>query len=101
MSELLYQILLAVLIVAVVFLIFVLWRLYNVLTDLNTASDIIAKKVTAIGLLIDDTISMIENLKHTAQGFLNSIKNFGAIKEKLSDFWEDDSKKKKGADNAK
>ena len=97
MSELLYQILLAVLIVAVVFLVLVLWRLYNVLTDLNTASNIIAKKVTAIGLLIDDTINMIDNLKHTVNGFLSSIKSLGNIKQKFSDFWEDDKKTKKEA----
>ena len=97
MSELLYQILLAVLVVAVVFLILVLWRLYNILTDFNSASQIIAKQVKAAGTLVNDIIKSLEGFKQSLQGILESIKSLGNLKQKISDFWEDDKKTKKEA----
>ena len=97
MSELLYQILLAVLIVAVVFLVLVLWRLYNILTDFNTASQIIAKQVTAAGVLVNDIIKSLEGFKQSLKGFFESVKSIGNIKQKFSDFWDDDKKTKKEA----
>lgn len=97
MSELLYQILLAVLIVAVIFLIFVLWRLYNILTDINSASQIIAKQVTAISALVDDIIKSLEGFRQFLKSFFESVKSLGNIKQKFSDFWDDDKKTKKEA----
>jgi hypothetical protein len=95
MSELLYQILLAVLIVAVFFLILVLWRLYNILTDFNAASEIIAKQVTALGALVNDIIKSLEGFRQSLKSFFESVKSLGNIKQKFSDFWEDDKKTKK------
>lgn len=97
MSELLYQILLAVLIVAVVFLIMVLWRLYNILTDFNTASEIIAKQVKQAGVLVNDIVKSLEGFKQSLKGFMESIKSIGNIKQKFSDFWDDEKKTKKEA----
>ncbi len=97
MSELLYQILLAVLIMAVVFLILVLWRLYNILTDFNAASEIIAKQVTALGALVDDIIKSLEGFRQSLKSFFESVKSLGNIKQKFSDFWDDDKKTKKEA----
>ena len=97
MSELLYQILLAVLVVAVIFLILVLWRLYNILTDFNAASQIIAKQVTALGALVDDIIKSLEGFMLSLKSIFESVKSLGNIKQKFSDFWEDDKKTKKEA----
>jgi len=90
MSELLYQILLGVLIVAVVILIFVLVRLYLILTDLNQASKVISEEVVRVGSLIDSIVSSLEGLRQTFAGFFASIKGIGKVKEKMADFWKDD-----------
>lgn len=95
MSDLLYQILLAVLIVAVVFLILILWRLYNILTDLNAASEIIAKQVSALGVLVNNIIKSLEEYSQSIKSFLESVKSLGNIKQKFSNFWDDDKKTKK------
>ena len=58
LSDTLYQILLGVLIVAVIALIFVLIRLYMVLTDVNKASKIISEKVSKVGVLVDHIVDV-------------------------------------------
>lgn len=97
MSELLYQILLAVLIVAVIFLILVLWRLYNILTEFNAASQIITKQVAALGSLVDNIIKSFEGFEQFIKTFFESLKSMGNFKQKISDFWDDDKKTKKEA----
>ena len=89
LSETLYQILLGVLIVAVVALVFVLVRLYMILTDVNRASKIISEKVSKVGVLVDHIVEMLESARETVKGAMESIKSVSKIKDKISDFWED------------
>lgn len=95
LSETLYQILLGVLIVAVVALIFVLVRLYMVLTDVNKASKIIAEKVSKVGVLVDHIVEMLESARETIKGAMESIKSVSKIKDKITDFWDDKKDTKK------
>jgi len=91
-SEILYQILLGVLIVAVIALIFVLVRLYMILTDANKASKIIAEKVTKVGVLVDHIVDMLESARETVKGAMESIQSVTKIKDKISDFWNSSEK---------
>lgn len=95
MSEILYQVLLGVLIVATIALIFVLVRAYLILTDINKASKVISEKVSKVGVLVDHIVEMLESARETVKGALESIKSVSKIKDKIADFWEDkkDSKK--------
>jgi len=95
LSETLYQILLGVLIVAVVALVFVLVRLYMILTDVNKASKIISEKVSKIGVLVDHIVEMLESARETIKGAMESIKSVSKIKDKISDFWEEKKDTKK------
>lgn len=88
-SEILYQILLGVLIVATVALIFVLVRLYMILTDVNKSSKIISEKVAKVGVLVDHIVEMLENARQTLNGAMESIKSVTKIKDKIADFWDD------------
>lgn len=68
-GEALYQILLAVLIVAAVFLILVLWRLFRILTNVDEA--VVDLKLT---------ISQISgHLKHTAEQISSLSSNLGFL----------------------
>jgi len=98
-SDVLYQILLGVLIVAVVTLIFVLVRLYMILTDVNKASKIITEKVSKVGVLVDHIVEMLESARETIKGAIESIKSVTKIKDKIADFW--DNTEKHGDDTAR
>lgn len=100
-SEILYQILLGVLIVATVALVFVLVRLYMILTDVNKASKIISEKVSKVGVLVDHIVEMLESARETIKGAMESIKSVSKIKDKISDFWEDNHTAKHSDDTAK
>ena len=93
-SDILYQILLGVLIVATVALIFVLVRLYMILTDVNKASKIISEKVSKVGVLVDHIVEMLESARETVRGAMESIKNVSKIKDKITDFWGDNHAEK-------
>lgn len=95
MTEMLIQVLLAVSIIAVLFLIAVLWRSFSVLTDIKLTSGTISKKVAEIGVMIDETVKTIDGFKQTIKGLVDSLKGFSNFKEKLSDFWDDDKKRSK------
>lgn len=88
LSDTLYQILLGVLIVAVVALIFVLVRLYMILTDVNRVSKIISEKVLKVGVLVDHIVEMLESARETVKGAMESIKSVTRIKDKIADFWD-------------
>jgi hypothetical protein len=68
-TELLLQILYIFLIIATIFLIAVLWRIFGVLSNFKETSDIILKRVKEL----DESIS---KAKSTLLGFLEGIKNF-------------------------
>lgn len=101
LSETLYQILLGVLIVAVVALVFVLVRLYMILTDVNKASKIITEKVTKVGVLVDHIVDMLESARETVKGAMESIKSVTKIKDKIADFWDDNHTARHGDDTVK
>jgi hypothetical protein len=100
-SDILYQVLLSVLIVAVVALIFVLVRMYMILTDVNKASKIISEKVSKVGVLVDHIVEMLESARETVKGAMESIKSVSKIKDRITDFWEDNHTEKHGSNTEK
>lgn len=76
--EILYIILLAVLIVAVVFLILVLWRAFRILTNLDLAMEEVKKTTGKVTEFINTTVGKISELSANLGVFVK-------IAEKVSD----------------
>lgn len=93
-ESILYQILLAVLIVGGVFLVMVLFRLYQVLTDIKDATTIISRRVEQIDGLIDSAGNKLKGLCGMASEFVSSIVGGKKVKEVFEDFWSKKSNSK-------
>lgn len=85
-SSALYQVLLLVLIIATIALIFVLVRMYLILTDLNDSS-------RKIKIIIDDVYSTVTSIKSSVleyqtmiKGFILTITSISGIKELINKF---------------
>jgi uncharacterized membrane-anchored protein YhcB (DUF1043 family) len=81
-TEILYQILLVVLIVAGLFLIVALWRLIDVLSDLKKVSNIISKRAAEIDTYVGNILSSFKETADMIKGFLYSFDIIRAIREK-------------------
>ncbi len=77
-AEVLYMILLAVLIVAVMFLILVLWRAFRILTNLDSAMEEIKKTTGKVTEFVNRTVTKISELS-------DNLGIFVKIAEKVSD----------------
>lgn len=86
-ADILYQFAMAMVIIAFLMLILVLWRLYLVLTDVNDMTKVIQKRTREVDGLIDNFQSTVKNYKEIVLAFLESFNNIKKIKEKIGDFW--------------
>lgn len=85
-SSALYQVLLLVLIIASIALIFVLVRMYLILTDLNDSS-------RKIKIIVDDVCSTVTSIKSSVseyqtiiKGFIITLTSISGIKELINKF---------------
>ncbi len=81
--ELLYQILLAVSIIAVVCLVIVLWRLFTILNDVKVVSDVAKKRTLEVDLYIGKTMQSLQGIGDAIRGFIYSFDFIKAIREKF------------------
>ena len=82
--EIWIQVLLAVSIIAVGFLIAVFWRLLGVLADAKKVSAIAARRVEQADELIDKTENGVKHIADTMKGILYSMDIVKAIREKFN-----------------
>jgi hypothetical protein len=73
MSQTLIEILVSVSIIAVIMAIGVLWRLFQILTDIKEVSGIAKKRAEEIDTVIDRAKEGIINLEQTTKGFIQSL----------------------------
>lgn len=78
------QILFVVLIVAGIVMIGVLWRSFEVLSDIKTSTRIIAKRVKEIDESIYRTQEAVRSMIESVKGFIFSLDFLKAIKEKFN-----------------
>ena len=82
--EIWIQVLLAVSIIAVGFLIAVFWRLLNIMADTKRVTKVLAERVEEADKLIDKTENGIKNIAEMMKGVLYSIDIVKAIREKFT-----------------
>ncbi len=86
------QILVAVSIVAVVFLIVTLYRLYGVLGDVKEVSAIAAERAKEVDAKIDQAEKKIDSLSEVLKGFVYSLDIIKVIREKFKKSQKEDKK---------
>ena len=86
-ENILYQILLGVLIIGGVFLIMVLWKLYQVLLDVRSATVRVSKRVEQIDNMIDIFGEKMKGIGSVVAGFVTSVLSGKKVKEVVEDFW--------------
>lgn len=93
--QILTEILLIVAIFAIVVLVVVLWRLYDVLGDAQVTSKILAKRSKEADELIRTFNLSVSTFGKAISGFVSTF-NFGkAIKEKIEEKVKDNKEKEK------
>lgn len=97
MNDILYQILLVLGSITLVALIFVLVRVYLVLTDLNDSTKIAKKRIRDLDKLISSLESSLSGLTELIKNFTNSYEKMKNIKEKVKNYFDkgNDEKGKK------
>lgn len=93
-GEVLYQILLATLIIACVFLIFVLWRLYRILSDVDETMSEVKSTTKTVSSFIEKSLDKISNFSDNLAIITQFIdKASDVIKQKFSQSKENSKKK--------
>lgn len=93
LDETLYQIAITVFIIAGLFLILVLWRCYDVLTDVKDSTKIVKRRIKEIDQLVKEAQNSIEKLGQILSSFAGSFEKITEIRNKVGSLWE---KNKKG-----
>ncbi len=81
MTEILYQIALFVVILAVIALIFVLIRTYSILNDVKDSTEVVRKRVR-------DIDGVVSNLEGSLRGFSDILKSFLASLDGIKSFFK-------------
>lgn len=95
-SELLYQIAMVILIIVGISAVFVFWRLYFVLTDLNETTHIVKRRVKDLDTLIEEIENSLKSFRDFLRGFSDSYDTAKNLKDKFESLWK--SKKKGNED---
>lgn len=88
MMNILIQILLVFSIVAVVFLIVVLWRWNKVLIDVSDTTTLVKKRAHDFDLWISQAESTVKDFADSFKSFLNTFEQLKNIKNKMAAFLE-------------
>lgn len=94
-DAILSQILTVTLIIAVIVLIAVLWRAWEVLGNLKVTTAIVAKRVEEIDRAVEETKETVNEVAQAIKSFLYS---FGFIKQLIDNFMKSSSNSKKEKD---
>lgn len=86
------QILVAVSIVAVVFLIVTLYRLFGVLGDVKEVTEIAAERAKEVDAKIDQAEKKIDSLSEVLKGFFYSLDIIKIIRDKFKQTKKEDKK---------
>lgn len=97
MNEILYQIALFVVIVAGIALIFVLWRTYLILTDINDSTGVMRKRIRDFDRMVSNLESSFSSLTEVIKGLAGSMEKVKTAKDKITSFFE--TKEEKGNKN--
>lgn len=94
-TEILFQVSLVFVVMALVFLIVVLWRLYKVLTDINDTTEITKRRARDFDLWLNQIESSVDNIADVMKGMAVSFQKLTKIKNKIEAFFERDTKEEK------
>ena len=86
MIEILYEIMLFVLIIAIIFLIVMFYKAITILNDVKDSSSIINKRVK-------DVDALVSNLENTVRGFSGILKNFLISLDGIKSYFKNKEKK--------
>lgn len=100
MTDILIQILLVVAIVAVVFLIVVLWRWNNVLIDVKDTTSVVRKRAHEFDSWISSTENTIKDFISSFKSFLGAFEQIKKIKNKMAEYIDDSDSKTNKAKEA-
>jgi hypothetical protein len=83
-TEILLQILYGVSIIAVIVLITVLWRAFEVLSDFKDFSSILVKRAREVDQMVVKTKDSIENFSEAVKGFVYSLGIIKTVKNTIN-----------------
>lgn len=93
-TDLLLKILIIVATVAAISLIVVLWRYYQVLTNLKDVTAVAKKRAKDIDDWIDKIEKSIGNMTETVKGIVTSLESLKIIKDNIVNIIKDKTKEK-------